>query len=148
LQFTILRVDLAGLFELLFTLNTTEMGNPVSKYKEEVDFDTRCQESRRVKTKYPGRIPIVVEKYHGWTNGDSIPDINKKKFLVKENFTMGHLMYLIRDNINIRSDQQLFLFCGKNELPPSASSMANIYDQYKDEDGFLYIFYAGESSFG
>jgi GABA(A) receptor-associated protein len=55
---------------------------------------------------------------------------------------------MIRDNIFLRPDQQIFLFCGKNELPPSASSMASVYKQYKDDDGFLYIFYAGEATFG
>lgn len=30
-------------------------------------------------------------------------------------------------------------------LPPTAALMAQIYDDYKDEDGFLYVTYSGEN---
>lgn len=33
-------------------------------------------------------------------------------------------------------------------LPPSGALMSNIYLKHKDEDGFLYICYSGENSFG
>ena len=33
-------------------------------------------------------------------------------------------------------------------LPPSVSTLQAVYDQYKDEDGFLYMTYSGENFFG
>ena len=33
-------------------------------------------------------------------------------------------------------------------LPPTAGLMSQIYEEQKDEDGFLYITYNGESVFG
>lgn len=31
---------------------------------------------------------------------------------------------------------------------PTAALMSTIYDEHKDEDGFLYIVYSGENTFG
>ena len=33
-------------------------------------------------------------------------------------------------------------------LPPSAALMSNVYLKHRDEDGFLYICYSGENTFG
>merc|ERR1711939_818636 len=33
-------------------------------------------------------------------------------------------------------------------LPPTAALMSSIYEEHKDEDGFLYISYSGENTFG
>jgi GABA(A) receptor-associated protein len=33
-------------------------------------------------------------------------------------------------------------------LPPTAAMMSAIYDENKDEDGFLYMTYSGENTFG
>jgi GABA(A) receptor-associated protein len=35
-----------------------------------------------------------------------------------------------------------------NTLPPAASLMSQIYKEHKDTDGFLYVIYSGESTFG
>ena len=33
-------------------------------------------------------------------------------------------------------------------IPPTSASLKEIYDEHKDEDGFLYMTYAGENTFG
>ncbi|KVI09408.1 Autophagy protein Atg8 ubiquitin-like protein [Cynara cardunculus var. scolymus] len=33
-------------------------------------------------------------------------------------------------------------------LPPTAALMSAIYEENKDEDGFLYMSYSGENTFG
>jgi len=40
-----------------------------------------------------------------------------------------------------------FIFVN-NTLPASAAVMSQIYKEHKDEDGFLYMTYSGESTFG
>lgn len=32
--------------------------------------------------------------------------------------------------------------------PPAAALMSSVYEDHKDEDGFLYITYSGENTFG
>lgn len=43
--------------------------------------------------------------------------------------------------------QAIFIFVDE-VLPPTAALMSSIYEEHKDEDGFLYITYSGENTFG
>ena len=47
-------------------------------FKDSFSFENRCEESTRIKHKYPHRVPIIVEKAKNCTLSD--PD--KKKYLV------------------------------------------------------------------
>jgi GABA(A) receptor-associated protein len=44
-------------------------------------------------------------------------------------------------------EKAIFVFVD-NHIPMQSSLMSAIYDQSKDKDGFLYIKYAGENTFG
>ena len=41
----------------------------------------------------------------------------------------------------------MFLFVN-GSVPPTAMLFSNLYENKKDEDGFLYIVYSGENTFG
>ena len=112
-----------------------------------------------------------------------IPDIDKKKYLVPADLTVGQFHYVIRKRIKLAPEKALFLFCS-NSIPPNgkewlitwldsmyvsekiwqykvswriksvfiskytAALMSTVYEEQKDEDGFLYVQYSGESTFG
>ena len=42
----------------------------------------------------------------------------------------------------------LFILTEKGSLPPSSLTMSDIYAKEKSDDGFLYLLYSGESTFG
>lgn len=113
------------------------------RYRDEVAFDERKLEAVRIRQKYPDRVPVIVEK----DPNSSIPDIDKRKFLVPSDITVAQFQWIIRKRIQIPSDKAIFLFVGKT-LPQSSAPMSVVYDEEKDEDGFLYISYRGESTFG
>ena len=48
--------------------------------KHDADFEKRCTESRRILSKYPDRVPVIVERNARAKN--NLPEIEKKKFLV------------------------------------------------------------------
>ena len=52
----------------------------VSSMKHDAEFEKRCLESRRILSKYPDRVPVIVERNPRAKN--SLPEIEKKKFLV------------------------------------------------------------------
>ena len=54
-------------------------------------------------------------------------------------------MYVIRKRIKLAPDQAIFIFVDE-VLPPTAALMSSIYEEHKDEDGFLYITYSGENT--
>jgi len=113
------------------------------KFKEENTFEQRCDEATKIRTKYPDRIPVIVEKWYG----SSVPSIDKRKFLVPCDISVAQFIWIIRKRIQLPPAKALFLFVGKM-LPQTSATMGQIYDEHKDEDNFLYVAYSGENTFG
>jgi len=108
-------------------------------------FEVRATESQRIRDKFPGRIPIIVEKSARADN--ALPVIDKNKFLVPNDLTLGQFVYVIRKRLQLSSDKALFVFVG-NSLPTTGTLMRELFQSHSDEDGFLYMNYCGESTFG
>uniref|UniRef100_M4BR17 Autophagy-related protein n=1 Tax=Hyaloperonospora arabidopsidis (strain Emoy2) TaxID=559515 RepID=M4BR17_HYAAE len=115
----------------------------MSSFKKEHPFEKRQAEAQRIRSKYPDRIPVICEK----ADRSDIPDIDKKKYLVPADLTVGQFVYVIRKRIKLSPEKAIFIFIN-NVLPPTAALMSNIYEEQKDVDGFLYITYSGENTFG
>ena len=112
-------------------------------YKQNTDFNVRLEESNRIREKYPNRIPIIVEK----NEKSDIDDIDKHKFLVPSDLTIGQFMYVIRKRIKLPPEKGIFLFTN-NKMAPTGYIISQMYETNKDEDGFLYFKYSGENTFG
>mmetsp|Transcript_6962 Transcript_6962/g.14414 ORF Transcript_6962/g.14414 Transcript_6962/m.14414 type:complete len:116 (-) Transcript_6962:92-439(-) len=112
-------------------------------YVKEHDFDARNAESARVRSKFPDRIPVICEK----DPRSEVPGIDKKKYLVPADLTVGQFVYVVRKRIKLEPEKAIFVFID-NFLPPTSSLMSAIYDAHKAKDGFLYITYSGENTFG
>lgn len=114
-----------------------------TSFKQEHPLEKRKQEAQRIREKYPDRIPVIVEK----ADRVDVPDIDKKKYLVPADLTAGQFVYVIRKRIKLNPEKAIFIFVN-NVLPPTPALMSSIYEEHKDEDGFLYITYTGENTFG
>ncbi|OMO78554.1 Autophagy protein Atg8 ubiquitin-like protein [Corchorus capsularis] len=104
-----------------------------SSFKIEHDFEKRRAEAARIREKYPDRIPVIVEK----AERSDIPNIDKKKYLVPADLTVGQFVYVIRKRIKLSAEKAIFIFVD-SVLPPTGAIMSTIYDEKKDEDGFLH----------
>ena len=113
------------------------------KFKDQHSFEERKAESERIRAKYPDRIPVICEK----ADKTNVADIDKKKYLVPKDLTVGQFVYVIRKRIKLSPEKAIFIFIN-NVLPPTAMLMSEVYADKKDEDGFLYITYSGENTFG
>ena len=119
-------------------------------YKEEFLFKKkktlreRVVESVNIRNKYPGKIPVICER-----QGTNIPPIDRSKYLVPSDLTMGQFLYVIRKRLSLDPSLGLFLFMGNDgTLMNGAKFISECYNEYKDEDGFLYLKYSGENTFG
>ena len=112
-------------------------------FRSQYPYEKRLEESTKIRSRYPDRIPVIVEN----DIKCDLASIDKKKFLVPGELTIGQFVYIVRKRIKLKPEQALFLFVG-NTIPPTASLISVIYDNHKNEDGFLYITYAGENAFG
>ncbi|KAK9769633.1 putative Autophagy-related protein [Seiridium cardinale] len=91
----------------------------------------------------PHRQHVICEK----VEKSDIATIDKKKYLVPADLTVGQFVYVIRKRIKLSPEKAIFIFVDE-VLPPTAALMSSIYEEHKDEDGFLYITYSGENTFG
>lgn len=138
----------------------SEPQNKMSKFKQEISQDKRKLISTKILKKYPDRIPIIVEPCR-----EIDPKIKRRKFLVPSDVTMGFLIFEIRkymDSLNSDSGITFYVhnrtvsrytnFFRSTELDislvPISRIVSVIYNEYKDEDGFLYLVYAKENIFG
>ena len=74
-------------------------------------------------------------------------DLDKKKYLVPSDLTVGQFYFLIRKRISLRSEDALFFFVN-NVIPPTSATMGSLYQEYHSDDFFLYIAYSDESVYG
>ncbi|KAH0626088.1 hypothetical protein JD844_000826 [Phrynosoma platyrhinos] len=131
-------------------------------YKEEHPFEKRRSEGEKIRKKYPDRVPIlsgaqpdalkfpaserplvIVEK----APKARIGDLDKKKYLVPSDLTVGQFYFLIRKRIHLRAEDALFFFVN-NVIPPTSATMGQLYQEHHEEDFFLYIAYSDESVYG
>jgi len=112
-------------------------------FRAEHSFEKRVEVAEKIRSKYPDRIPVIVEK----APRSTAPEIDKKKFLVPADLTVSKLAFEIRRHLRLAPEHGMFLFIN-DTLPPNAALLQQIYEKYKDPDGFLYVTYASENTFG
>ena len=114
-----------------------------SRYKLEKSFEERKAESSNIIKKYPGHIPVIVDK----DPHCNLPNIERQKFLVPSDLNIGQFVYVVRKRINIPSTEAIFLFVNK-KLPNTNATMGHLYGDNQDPDGFMYCTYNSDSAYG
>lgn len=107
-------------------------------------FETRAQEAYRIAQKFPGRVPVIVERSR---STKTVPLIDKQKFLVPGDLTLGQFIFVLRTRMKMSSESALFCFIA-NTLPTTGTLMKELYGKHREADGFLYVSYCGENTFG
>jgi len=112
-------------------------------FRNKTSFEKRKDEASRIKKKYPDRVPVVCER----NLKTDIPYIDKTKYLVPKELTVSQFLSIIRKRIKVPSNVAIFLLVD-NTIPSTCTDMSTLYDNYQNEDGFLYCVYTGETCFG
>jgi GABA(A) receptor-associated protein len=116
-----------------------------TSWKAQRPEELRRKEAVTVRHKYPDRVPVICER--AVTSSSRVPEIKKKKYLVPQDVTVGQFTCIIRRQLQMDHAAAIFLFVN-GALPPVGARMDEIYREHKDPDGFLYLAYSGESTFG
>ena len=116
----------------------------MSSFKKQHKLAERKEESLRIRTKYTDRVPLIVEKS---SNCKTINDIDKHKYLVPNDLTVGQFIYVIRKRLTLPPEMALYLFVA-GTIPPTSALIITVYNEMRDEDGFLYLTYGAENCFG
>ena len=108
------------------------------------DYLEKLKKSQLILEKYPDRVPIIVQP--SASDRDSYP-IDKSKYITPKDLTLIQLQQIIRKRIKFPSEKALFMFIN-NRIYPITSVIGQLYDEHKNKDGFLYVTYCQESTFG
>jgi len=113
-----------------------------SKFQNNNSYDKRLGESSTISEKYPERVPIICERIC-----KNVPELKRTKYLCPRDLSFANFMYVIRKRMKLEPEKALYLFVN-NKMIPCSKVLGEIYEKEKDADGFLYIRYGGESTFG
>jgi GABA(A) receptor-associated protein len=127
----------------------------MSSYKNAVSFNVRKEATKNILTKYPDKCPIyltfdskIVLKPRTGTNFN--------KYIISNALTVGQYLSILKKRIEMGESTGLTLFICiyKNDklvntiLTSLSNSIEQVYDKYKDDDGFLYMNLVAENTFG
>jgi len=125
------------------TKSDPECEAPTAMFKESTPFNERCAESLRMRRRHEDRVPVICEPLRA-----DLPAITQKKFLFPKSFTVGQAVAVLRRRItDLTPETATFIFAG-GAVPTPNETLGSIDDKYCDEDGFLYLTYGEESTFG
>lgn len=94
---------------------------------------------------HPDKMPIIVERFSSEKN---LPLLDKTKFLVAHHVTVGELVMVLRRRMQLEPSQAFFLLVNQRSVASSSMTMADLFQGEQEEDGFLYLTYASQETFG
>jgi len=99
-------------------------------------------EGDRIRTKYPNRIPIIIDSKK--------VKINRKKYLCPKDLTIGQFMMTLRKHIEEMDESQALFILTKSNLLVSPQQTVEDLDKQeaKAPDGMLHLNLNIESTFG
>ena len=100
--------------------------------------DITLEKCQKLRQKYPNYYPIILQNSLG---------LPKTKLLVPKKCTVAALLTQIRTHNKLKSNEAYFLFIN-NTLPIQSSSIETIFNDHKNERGYLLFEIRKESTFG
>ena len=89
------------------------------------------------------RVPVILMR----SARSKLPLMANVRIGIPKNYKGRHLQAMLRPKLNIPEDSSLILFCGMTIIKPEAN-IDELYERFKNEDGFLHLNYQEMESFG
>jgi GABA(A) receptor-associated protein len=113
-------------------------------FKSEMDCQARKLKSRSLMQRHANHFPIYIE---GAKEAGSFTPYSAK--VVIDRRILGcHFFTMMRDQMKVEPEIAINFFLNGRYKLTGDRQMGEVYDRYKDEDGFLYIAYTEQASMG
>jgi hypothetical protein len=86
------------------------------KFIDTYTFSERSTEATRILQKYNDRVPIICERN---SKDITAPYIDKNKYLVPHDLTVGQFIYVIKKRLRMSPTEALFIFINGNVVSNS-----------------------------
>jgi GABA(A) receptor-associated protein len=113
-------------------------------YKSTHSFDERKNECDKLSISHPDRICVIVEP---GKNEETLLPLTKKKFLIHKDLSFIEFKYIIVKQLTLNKSIAVYFYASDNIIN-SSTTMGVIHNEYRDDDGMLYINYVSENTFG
>ena len=110
----------------------------MSNFKSTYSFQARAELAHNFRLQYPNYIPIILE------NQGNMPTITRPKQLINKDWTMYQVGVAIKRLID--SHDNMVMYINDQLISDLNVTLEDIYNEYKDADGLLYIHCAGIKS--
>jgi GABA(A) receptor-associated protein len=140
---------MTGILSYMFGTSQSTTTADATIPNNEYTRSERVADVQRVRMKHPTMCPLYIQK----ARTCSLPDLEKKKYLVPMDSTVGYLVYIIRKKLGLAPSEAIYLCVAKQGkvggvMPSVTMQLQELYDKEKDDDGFLYVVYQSENVFG
>uniref|UniRef100_A0A8C1AFY0 Microtubule-associated protein 1 light chain 3 gamma, like n=1 Tax=Cyprinus carpio carpio TaxID=630221 RepID=A0A8C1AFY0_CYPCA len=113
-----------------------EKSMEITPFKQRKCLATRKDEVCTIRSKFPNKLPVIVERY---PREKKLPLLDKTKFLVPHELTLGQFLSLLRSKIELEASQALYLLISGKKMSCLSASMGEVYSQFRDPDDHVLL---------
>ena len=115
----------------------------MKRYEDLYSSERRKKECDKIREYWSDKIPIIAQRQE-YSNLNDIP---KSKIMCPNLLTVRQFISILRKKLSMKENESLFLFI-EGKVPNNDELISDIYKKDKRRDGFLYVNYAEQETFG
>ncbi|XP_045466937.1 microtubule-associated proteins 1A/1B light chain 3B-like isoform X2 [Harmonia axyridis] len=109
------------------------------------ESDVAEDEILAMRSIYPTKIPVIVKRF---SKEKHLPQLDKKKYLIPQEVTMSQFQMILRNKMQLQSNRSMYLLVNNRSMLSLSTTIAEVYYEYAQNEGYLSIAYASEEVFG